>query len=228
MLNTLIGLGHWQILGLVVYLLWQGAVIPSMPEEVMVPTLGILWSQGRVGFLECVFAVQLGIMGGDLVLLSLGRFIGPQLLSRRPFSLIAGPESIEEASAKLRKNGSWLIFLTRFTPMVRAPIFFAAGVSKMSPLKFLRSDYLASWLFIPLLLIAGKTLGANSSSLLGAFKVLGSVMGTFLLCGIAFAYVRERGRTQKKSLLTATLLATGILEECLEEHLEERLPKTAE
>jgi membrane protein DedA with SNARE-associated domain len=196
MLHTLVGLSQWKIAFLVVYLLWQGAIIPSMPEEVMVPTLGILWGQGRMNFWLGVVAVQIGLMGGDFILVTLGRHIGPKLLSRRPFNLIAGPDTVREATERLQKYGPWLIFITRFTPMVRAPMFFAAGVSKMPLWKFFRSDYSASCIFIPLLMVAGRQLGANSHSLQDAFQTLGVIMGTLLILALTYAYFRER----KKSL----------------------------
>jgi membrane protein DedA with SNARE-associated domain len=192
MLNTLIGLGHWQICLLVIYFLWQGAVFPSFPEEVIIPTLGILWGQGRIGFFESVIAVQIGLMGGDSILLSFGRFFGPKLLTRKPFTFIAGPDTVKEATQKIHKHGPWLIFVTRFTPMVRAPMWFAAGVAKMPYWTFIRSDYLASCIHISILMFAGKILGEKSQSLNQAFRTMGFVMGALLLTAIVFAVVRER------------------------------------
>jgi membrane protein DedA with SNARE-associated domain len=195
LLNTLAGLNHWQICGLVIYLLWQAVIIPSMPEEIMIPTLGILWSQGRITFWEGLFSVQIGILVGDLILMSFGRFLGLALLKRRPFSMIAGPDTVNEATEQVRKRGAWLIFITRFTPMVRAPIFFAAGLSRMSPWTFFRSDYLASCIFIPALMYAGLQLGANAGSLERAFRILGTVMAILFVSGLTFAYFREKRRT---------------------------------
>jgi membrane protein DedA with SNARE-associated domain len=195
LLSTLAGLNHWQICGLVIYLLWQAVIIPSIPEEVMVPTLGILWSQGRITFWEGLFSVQIGILVGDLILMSMGRFLGLALLKRRPFSMLAGPDTVNEATEQIRKRGAWLIFITRFTPMVRAPIFFAAGLSRMSPWIFFRSDYLASCIFIPALMYAGMRLGASASSLEQAFRILGTVMAVLFVSGLTFAYFREKKRT---------------------------------
>jgi membrane protein DedA with SNARE-associated domain len=196
LLAHLTGLGHWQVCGLVIYLLWQGAVVPSIPEEILVPTLGILWGQGRISFWEGLFSVQIGLMVGDLILMSLGRFLGVALLGRKPFSLIAGPATVTEAMDRIRKRGAWLIFFTRFTPMVRAPIFFAAGLSRMSPWIFFRSDYLASCLFIPALMYAGLQLGANARSLEQAFRVLGTVMAVLFVASLSYAYWREKKKTE--------------------------------
>jgi membrane protein DedA with SNARE-associated domain len=196
LLSILAGLNHWQICGLVIYLLWQAVIIPSMPEEIMIPTLGILWSQGRITFWEGLFSVQIGIMVGDLILMSMGRFLGLALLKRRPFSMLAGPDTVNEATEQVRKRGAWLIFITRFTPMVRAPIFFAAGLSRMSPWVFFRSDYIASCIFIPGLMYVGMQLGANAHSLEQAFRILGTTMATLFVSGLTYAYFKEKKRAQ--------------------------------
>lgn len=204
MLNTLVGLGHWQICGLVIYFLWQGAIFPSFPEEVLIPTLGVLWGQGKVGYLEALLAVQIGLMGGDSILFSFGRFLGPRILTRKPFTFIAGPDTVNEATGKIRQHGPWLIFVTRFTPMVRAPMWFAAGVAKMPYWGFIRSDYLASCIHISILLFAGKFLGEKSQSLDQAFKVLGFVMAALVISGIGFAVLRERRKQAAQVIDTAS------------------------
>jgi membrane protein DedA with SNARE-associated domain len=211
MLNILNGLGHWQICLLVIYFLWQGAVFPSFPEEVIIPTLGILWGQGRIGFFESVIAVQIGLMGGDTVLMSFGRFLGPKLLTRRPFNLIAGPDTVEEATQKIHKHGPWLIFLTRFTPMVRAPMWFAAGVAKMPYRSVWISDYLASCIHVSLLMYAGRALGAQSQSLDQAFRILGGIMGTLFVSGIAFAFLRERRKRTAFGPTLAVVSAEAVI-----------------
>src|SRR4051812_33746886 len=53
-------LEHWQIAIFATSLLYQGIFLAVFPEEVIITTLGLLWSQDRIGFFEAWLAVCVG------------------------------------------------------------------------------------------------------------------------------------------------------------------------
>ena len=197
MLERLIGLSHWQIDFLVIYLFVQGAFFTVFPEEVVLPTLGVLWSQGRVNFPEAFLSATVGLLCGDVILVMLGRYLGVRLLKRRPFSWIIDAEALELVTEKMQQYGTRLVFFVRFIPTVRAPTFFASGISEMPLGLFLTSDLAGLVIWIPLLIVFGRHLG-GSGSIDQAFHKLGLLMLGLIALGIATSVVRRR-RLRKKS-----------------------------
>jgi membrane protein DedA with SNARE-associated domain len=161
MIEKLIGLSHWQIDLLVIYLFVQGAFFTVFPEEVILPTLGVLWGQGRISFAEAFAAAAFGLVCGDVILMLLGRHLGVRLLVKRPFSWVIDAEMLEYVQEKMRRYGTRLVFFVRFIPSVRAPTFFAAGISRMPFPIFLRSDLAGLAIWIPLLFVFGRHLGSD-------------------------------------------------------------------
>jgi len=205
MLEKLIGLSHWQIDLLVVYLFVQGAFFTVFPEEVVLPTLGVLWSQGRITFPEAFLSSTIGLMCGDVILLMLGKYLGMRLLVRRPFSWIIDAESLELVMEKVRRYGSRLIFFVRFIPSVRAPTFFASGMSNMPILEFLKSDLAGLVVWIPLLIVFGHRLG-GSGSINQVFHKLGLLMLVLILTGVVTSIVRERRKRIRKRTEAAAIM----------------------
>lgn len=186
LLNQLAALDHWQIALLATGLLLQGAVFTIFPEEVIISALGVMWSQGKIGFFEAMVAVQLGLLPANAVLVFVGDRIGSKALSLPPLRWMLKPAAVESAAAKLRRGGPWLIAITRFTPLIRGPVYFACGVAKIGVLRFMRVDALTSCLQVPLWLIIGGYVGASSSSIMQAYSRLG--MGMAVAFGMALLY----------------------------------------
>jgi membrane protein DedA with SNARE-associated domain len=199
MLAHLVGLSHWQVCLLVTYLFVQGAFFTVFPEEVILPTLGVLWSQGHVGFFEAFMASILGLTGGDLILLFLGRNFGIKLLKRRPFSWIIDSETLSTALDQVHKHGSWMVFVVRFIPMVRAPTFFACGMTTMSVWRFLKNDWAGLGIWIPFLILVGRHIG-GSGSIEQAFHKLGLIMALLVGSAIFFSILRNFKKRQRMKI----------------------------
>ncbi len=145
------------------WLLLQGCVVPSVPEEFVVLTLGMLVGQGRVAPAIALAAVLAGLLPanaaavtfGSLARKRLGRngWLGRALASRR----------VERASELLRRHGPVAVLATRFTPFVRGPVYLAIGFSGFGVRRFMLLDALAASVQVPLLLWAGSRLGDGVS-----------------------------------------------------------------
>jgi membrane-associated protein len=157
-LERLNGLSSWEIYLLVAALLLQGAVFTVFPEEVIILALGTLWAAGRVDPLGSLLTVQLGLLPANAALFLAGKHIGLPLLDRAPFCWLLKRGHVDRASERVRRHGPGIVALTRFTPLVRGPIYFACGVSGMSLARFVAADAAASLAHIPLLLLIGNQL----------------------------------------------------------------------
>jgi membrane protein DedA with SNARE-associated domain len=73
------------------------------------------------------------------------------------------------------------------------------------------SDYLASCIHVSLLMYAGRALGAQSQSLDQAFRILGGIMGTLFVSGIAFAFLRERRKRTAFGPTLAVVSAEAVI-----------------
>ncbi len=191
MLDLINGLSELQIYLLAGGLLLQGIVIAIFPEEVILITMGLLWGQGKIHFLPAVIVMQIGLMPADFGMAFLGNRVGARFLKKK---------GVEEALEYVRKYGAWVIFLTRFTPTIRGAIYLAAGISRMSLLRFFQVDYLASWIHIPLLMYIGKRIGETSSSITDAYKKVGITAGVLLATALITIVIHERNRRRRKRL----------------------------
>jgi membrane protein DedA with SNARE-associated domain len=159
MLDKIAGLSAIQIELLAAFLLLEGIALAAIPEEIIILSLGVLWGQGRVGFLESLFAAQLGLLPANVFPVIVGNKLGRKILTIPPFSWMIRKDILERALGYLNKNGSLTIFITRFTPVIRGPVYLAVGVCRISPLEFLKIDALASCVHIPLMLLLGRLVG---------------------------------------------------------------------
>lgn len=196
LLDWLSSLSHWQIIFLVSGLLLQGAVFTVFPEEIIITSLGVLWSQGRVSFVESLLAVQLGMLPANAFWVFLGSKLGRKVLDRRPFSLLFSRESIDRASERIQKFGLWIIVITRFTPLIRGPMYFALGLSGVKISKFTPIDAASSCVQIPILLLVGYKLGQNSASLVQAYERI-AVVFAIIFVGLLIFMVSRKQRNAK-------------------------------
>ncbi len=159
MLDKIAGLTAIQIDLLAAFLLFEGIALAAIPEEIILLSLGVLWGQGRVGFFESLFAAQLGLLPANLFPVIVGNKLGRRILTIPPFSWVIRKDILEKALGYLHRNGTLTIFITRFTPMIRGPVYLAVGVCRIPFLKFLKIDALASCIHIPLVLLIGRIVG---------------------------------------------------------------------
>jgi membrane protein DedA with SNARE-associated domain len=184
----------WRIGLIATWLLLQGVVVALFPEEVIAVTLGVLWSQQKISFPECLIFMQAGLLPANAFMVEMGRRFGLPITKRRPFSWLLDANDIEEWLQLIRTNKKKVIFFARFTPMIRGPIYFATGMSQLRLPEFSRIDFLASLIQIPLLLVIGKWIGVSAGSLMGAFQNIGVVFLILFGWMVLFGFIRKLKR----------------------------------
>ncbi len=140
------------------WLLIASATLVS--EDLTCVATGLLIAQGRLGFGEGTLACLGGILVGDLALFAAGRLLGRPALRWKPLARLITEERLTRASEWLAQRGMSVVFLSRFTPGLRLPTYFAAGLLRTRTLRFVLFFALASALWTPLL-VGASALGSN-------------------------------------------------------------------
>lgn len=198
LLTRLANLQSFQIAALASVLLYQGAFLAVFPEELILTTLGFLWGEGRISFPEAMLGVWMGLLPADATTVFVASRFGHRILKVRPFSWLFSKEAVEEYLGVVRRYGRWIVFFTRFTPVVRGPVYVAAGLSKMSVLKFMQTDALASCIHVPALLLLGRWVGKNSGSMMESYKRIGIMIGIFMISAFVLKAILDRRRKLQK------------------------------
>lgn len=156
-------LSQWQIALAASWILLQACVLPSVPEEIVTTTLGMLVAQGRIALPLALAAVLVGLLPANSAAVFLGS-LGRSRIGRGGWlGRILGSPEVSSALAAVRRHGPGLVLVTRFIPFVRGPIYLATGLSGLPVRRFFLLDALAACFQVPLLLWVGSRLGQDAT-----------------------------------------------------------------
>jgi membrane protein DedA with SNARE-associated domain len=99
-----------------------------------------------------------GVMTGDSIIFLAGRFFGQRLMATRWFQRYLSTAKQAKVETQFERFGSMVLFVGRFLPGLRAPIFFTAGSLKTRYLKFFFFDGLAALISVPFFVWLGHWL----------------------------------------------------------------------
>ena len=144
--------------GVFLVLLLCGLGLP-VPEDIPIITSGYLVHLGAMSFWPALGVNMLGIMLGDLMIYGFGYWMGPKALEHRMFRRVMTPERMENVHSFFDRHGRKAIFFGRFVAGLRAPLFLAAGITRLPLRIFFSMDLAAALLSVPLLLTAAWYFG---------------------------------------------------------------------
>lgn len=155
-------LDHFQgsplsLWGPFVVLLLCGLGLP-IPEDIVLIAAGALGVLDERPWFEVSALMYLGVMGGDTMIFTAGRYFGGRLRAAPWFQRIFPADKQGKVEGLFEKHGSTGMFLGRFLPGLRAPIFFTAGSMKVSYVKFLFFDGFAALISVPVFVWLGHWL----------------------------------------------------------------------
>ncbi len=163
-----------------------GPVAPALPmvvvlalatlvsEDLTCIAAGLLVAGGKLRFWTAATACFVGILVGDLLLVAAGRWLGRPALRRRPLSWFVTPESVERSARWFARRGARAVFLSRFVPGSRLPLFVAAGILHAPLGRLTAALAVAGAIWTPLLVgLSAATHGAirNHLQLWGQFAL---------------------------------------------------------
>ncbi len=146
---------------------------------------GVLASQG-IGNLVLFMVVGIaGLVTADGAYYLLGYAGGDRILQWRVFARRRFREKLLEAEGAYQRHAWWAVFSARFTPFLRTVIFLSAGISRMTPRRFLSADILSALLYVPVVSVLGFLFSEKHKDL-GTFVREGETIVAVLVLAILF------------------------------------------
>lgn len=154
-----------------------------IPEDITLVTGGVISGLGYANVHIMVVVGMLGVLVGDGLMFAAGRIYGHKILKVRFIAKIMTPKRYAQVQEKFDKYGNRVLFVARFLPGLRTPIFITAGISgKVSFSRFLMMDGLAALISVPVWVYLGDYGASNRDWLMD--KVHQFQYGLFVLIGI--------------------------------------------
>lgn len=125
-INFYSSFGYFSVFGM---LLLCGFGVP-IPEDISIIAGGIIAGLGYGNVhIMCVVSF-LGVIIGDLIVYSIGRFFGNRIFNRKFGQKILKKGWYEKIVKSFNDNGKMVLFVARFMPGLRTPIYLTAGITK--------------------------------------------------------------------------------------------------
>jgi membrane protein DedA with SNARE-associated domain len=155
---------HFPYVGIYILLILGEIGLP-FPEDATLILSGFLIAQKVTKLLPTLMVVYSGLLLTDFSLYWVGKKYGRKVIDHRRFRRILSAEKLLTLEGKFRKWGIYVVLVGRHFLGIRAQIFLAAGVMRMSSLKFIMADAASAILTMTLMVGIGF-LGGNSIELL--------------------------------------------------------------
>ena len=121
-----------------------------IPEDIALVTGGVIAGLGFANEHVMVCVGLAGVLIGDGITFTFGRVYGERITRLPVLRRVLTPARIAQAKSKFTTYGRWVMFVARFLPGLRTPVFFTAGMTRcVSFMKWLLMDGLAALLSVP-------------------------------------------------------------------------------
>jgi len=181
---------HFPYVGLLL-LLFLGEIGLPFPEDATLLLSGFLIAHRVTKLVPTLLVVYGGLLVTDFSLYLIGKKYGRRLFEHKTFQKLLTPDRFKRIEEKFKQWGIWVILLGRHIFGLRAQIFLAAGVVRMSPLKFLLADGLSAMVTMILMMGIGYV-GGDSVQVLqkDISRIEHFALLAFVLLVVAWVIVR--------------------------------------
>lgn len=144
-----------------------------------------------------VLVSMTGVLLGDLIMMTIGRLLGEHITQIRWYRRLLSESRMAAIEERFQKWGVWIVFVARFMPGLRSPIFVVTGMTrKVTYLRFILTDGAAAVISVPLWVYLGF-LGAQNRTALGHWIRTGqttsiTIVGVILVVVILVNHLRRR------------------------------------
>ncbi|MCS6983809.1 MAG: DedA family protein [Leptospiraceae bacterium] len=187
--------GYWAVFTV---LLACGFGLP-IPEDISLVSGGVIAGlYPEKNNVHIMFGVGMaGVMLGDSIVFLLGWFFHERILKFKPIAAVVTPERYRKVQIYFARFGRWVVFMGRFMPGLRMPIFLSAGISRrVSFFLFFFTDFFAALISVPVWVYLGYYMAHNFDELM---KILHRsqlmIFTVILLTGLMiflFVFVKKR------------------------------------
>lgn len=185
-----------------VVLLICGMGLP-IPEDITLIAGGIICGLTPSLNVHYMFVVAFaGVLIGDGIMFTLGRTLGERVKETPVLRLVFTEKNYKKMQEKMHRYANSILFVARFLPGLRAPIYMTAGVSrKVSYFKFLALDGAAALISVPVWVYAGYYFAYNIDDLTkwakrSQFLIVGALVAAVVLV-IAYKFAKKRNFWRK-------------------------------
>lgn len=128
-----------------------------IPEDIPLIAAGVLLYKypGIASWMGTFGVALLGIMTGDLVLYTMGRRWGLDVVNHRFVRWLITPRRLEQARRHFHRHGMWFCFFGRFFMGIRAVMCLTAGAMRFPYPRFFMADCAGALLSIPFFVYLG-------------------------------------------------------------------------
>jgi len=128
-----------------------------IPEDITLVSGGVICGLAISMDVHLMVTIALlGVIIGDGTMFMLGKLLGPRVKKVPLLNNVFTEKRYKQMQEKVHKYGNRILFVARFLPGLRAPIFMTAGISRrVSYWKFLVMDGGAALISVPLWVYAG-------------------------------------------------------------------------
>lgn len=196
MLDFLIGFftdyGYIAVFGI---LILCGFGLP-VPEDITLVSGGVISGLDLANpHTMCIVGLA-GVLIGDSTMFLAGRIFGYRIQRIKTFRRILSPRRFSHIQRKFKQYGLSLLFVARFLPGLRSPIFLVAGMSRrISYLTFILMDGIAALISVPVWVYLGYFFADNLDLLMEYVKdvqtLIYLVLGVILLI-VLIIYLKKR------------------------------------
>jgi membrane-associated protein len=189
-------LSQFTYLALLGVLAAAGLGLP-ISEDLTLLLGGGLAARGVTGYWPTLTCGYVGVLLGDVLIHHWGKRMGPAAYGHRMVRKHMSPQRQEKLRVHFARHGFWTIVVGRHTPMLRAPIFFLAGASRVPLWKFALADAVSAAVTVPIVVTLGYEFAEHMDEIRAKIHhaqwLIAAVLA-FSLAGLWFWRRRRRAR----------------------------------
>ncbi len=157
-----------------------------------------------------LIVAMIGIMSGDLVLYSLGRFWARDLLRHKFIRWLLSPERFELAKENFHRRGAWYVFFGRFVMGVRAVMCITAGATHYPYWRFFLADFAGALLSVPFFVVLGYLFAGMIPTLKQYIQDTQTILLVLVAVGVA-GFILYRMLRKRRTATTAAAHRSGAI-----------------
>ena len=187
--------GYWAVLFVLIIC---GFGVP-IPEDITLVSGGViagLYPESANSHLMQLLSI-IGVLAGDSSMYWLGRIYGTKILRFRPMRKIVTLQRLRMVREKFSQYGNRVLFVARFLPGLRAPIYMVSGITRrVSYTRFVLIDFCAAIISVPIWVYLGE-FGAKNLDWLHAQIEKGQMVIYVLIALLALFLVWKWKKSKK-------------------------------
>ena len=169
-----------------------------IPEDITLVSGGVISGLGYTNVHIMLVVSLFGVLLGDSTMYWLGRIYGTKILCFRPIRRFLTLDRLRMVRSKFEQYGNRVLFVARFLPGLRAPIYMVAGITRrVSFIRFLLLDFFAAIISVPIWVYLGDFGASNLDWLHEQIKKGQSII--YILIALLAIYLVWKWRKGRKN-----------------------------